>query len=61
MENVTSKGYNKVNFEKMVEKAVIQETEEIRKDMVTMNKDIVKEAREYEDTIQAQTSKAMEL
>ena len=59
MENATSKGYNKVDFKKMVEKAIIQGTEEIRKQMVIMKKDIVKEAREYAKTIQAQASKAM--
>ena len=59
IENVTSKGYNKVDFEKLVEKAVIQGTEDIRKEMLTIKKDIVKEAREYADTIQAQASKAM--
>ena len=61
MENATSKGYNKVDFEKMVEKAVIQGTEEIRKEMVTIKRDIVKEAREYADNVQAQASKAMEV
>ena len=59
MEKTTSKDYNKVDIEKMVEKAVIQGTEEIRKEMVTMKKDIVKEAREYANTVQAQSSKAM--
>ena len=59
MENATSKGYNKVDFEKMVEKAVIQGKDEIRKEMVAMKKDIVKEAREYMDIVQAQVSKAM--
>ena len=59
MENATSKDYNKVDFEKMVEKPVIQGREEIRKEMVTMKKDIVKEAREYADIVQAQASKAI--
>ena len=59
MEDATSKGYNKVDFEKMVEKAVIQRTEEIRKEMITMKIDIVKETREFVDTVQAQASKAM--
>ena len=59
IENATSKGYNKVDFEKLVEKAVIQGTEDIRKEMLTMKKDIVKEAREYADTVQAQASKTM--
>ena len=59
IENATSKGYNKVDFEKMVEKVVIQGTEDIRKEMVTMKKDIVKEAREYADNVQAQASKTM--
>ena len=59
IENATSKGYNKVDFKKMVEKAVIQGTEDIRKEMVTMKKDIVKEAREYADNVQTQASKTM--
>ena len=42
IENATSKGYNKVDFEKMVEKVVIQETEDIRKEMVTMKKTLSK-------------------
>ena len=61
IENATSKGYNKIDFEKMVEKAVIQGMEEIRKEMVTMKKHIVKETRKYADTVQAQASKAMEV
>ena len=61
MENATSKGYNMVDFEKMVEETVIQGTEEIRKEMVTMKRDIVKKAREYADIVQAPTSKAMEV
>ena len=32
IEIATSKGYNKVDFEKMVEKTIIQGTEEIRKE-----------------------------
>ena len=59
IENATSKRYNKADFEKMVEKAVIQGTEDIRKEMITMKKDIVKEAREYTDNVQAQASKTM--
>ena len=59
IQNATSKGYNKVDFEKMVEKAVIQGTEDIRKEMVTMKKHIVKEAREYADNVQAQASKTI--
>ena len=43
----------------MVEKAIIQRMEDIRKEMVTMKKDIVKEAREYADNVQAQASKTM--
>ena len=59
IENATSKGYNKLDLEKLVEKAVIQGTEDIQKEMLTMKKDIVKEAREYADTVQAQASKTM--
>ena len=59
IENATSKNYNKLDLEKIVEKAVIQGTEDIRKEMLTMKKDIVKEAREYADTVQAQASKTM--
>ena len=59
IENATSKGYNKVDFEKMVEKAIIQRTEDIWKGMLIMKKDIVKEAREYADNVQAQASKTM--
>ena len=59
MENATSKGYNKVEFKKMVEKAVIQGMKEIRKEMVIIKKNIIKEAREYADIVQAQASKAM--
>ena len=59
IENATSKGYNKVDFEKMIEKAVIQRTDDIRQEMVTLKKDIVKEAREYADNVQAQASKTM--
>ena len=61
IENATSKGYNKVDFEKMIEKAVIQETDDIRQEMVTLKKDIVKEAREYADNVQAQALKTMEI
>ena len=61
IENVTSKGYNKADFEKMIEKAIIQGTEDIRKEMVTLKKDIVKEAREYADNVQARASKIMEI
>ena len=59
IENATSKSYNKLDLEKIVENAVIQGMEDIRKEMLTMKKDIVKEAREYADTIQAQASKTM--
>ena len=59
IENATSKGYNKANFEKMIEKTVIQGTDDIRQEMVTLKKDIVKEAREYTDNVQAQASKTM--
>ena len=59
IENATSKNYNKLDLEKIVEKAVIQGMEDIRKEMLTMKKDIVKEAREYADTVQAQASKTM--
>ena len=38
IENATSKGYNKADFEKMIEKAVIQGTEDIRKEMVTFKR-----------------------
>ena len=60
IENATSKSYNKLDLEKIVENAVIQGTEDIRKEMLTMKKDIVKEAREYADTVQAQASKPWE-
>ena len=53
IENATSKGYNKAGFEKMIEKAIIQGMEDIRKEMVTLIKDIVKEAREYANNVQA--------
>ena len=59
IKNATSKGYNKIDFEKLVEKAVIQGMEDIRKEMLTMKKDFFKEAKEYADTIQAQASKTM--
>ena len=61
IENATSKGYNKVDFEKMVEKVVIQGTEDIRKEMVTMKKEIVKKAKEYANNVQAQTSKTIKI
>ena len=53
IENATSKGYNKVDFEKMIEKAIIQRMDDIQHEMVTLKKDIVKEAREYADSVQA--------
>ena len=59
IENATSKGYNKVDFEKMIEKAIIQGTDDIRQEMRTLKKDIVKEAKEYVDNVQAQASKTM--
>ena len=59
IENATSKGYNKVDFEKMVEKVVIQGMKDIRKEMLTMKKDIVKEASKYANNLQAQASKTM--
>ena len=59
IENATSKGYNKVDFEKMIEKAIIQGTDDIQQEMVTLKKYIVKEAREYADNVQAQASKTM--
>ena len=59
IENATSKGYNKVDFGKMIEKAVIQGTDDIRQEMVILKKDIVKEAKEYADNVQAQASKTM--
>ena len=59
IENATSKGYNKVDFEKMIEKAIIQGTDDICQDMVILKKDIVKETREYADNVQAQASKTM--
>ena len=59
MENATSKEFNKEDLKKMVEKAVTQRTVEIRKEMDTMKKDVVKEAKEYTNTVQAQASKTM--
>ena len=59
IENATSKGYNKLDLEKLVEKVFIQGTEDIRNEMLTMKKDIVKEAREYADIVQAQASITM--
>ena len=59
IENATSKGYNKVDFEKMIEKAVIQGMDDIRQEMITLKKDIFKEAKEYADNVQAQASKTM--
>ena len=59
IENATSKCYNKVHFEKMIEKVIIQGTEDIRKEMITKKKDIVKEAREYANNVQSQASKTM--
>ena len=56
IQNATTKRYNKDDFEKMVEKAVIQGTEDLRKEMVTMKKDIVKEAKENAGIVQAQAS-----
>ena len=61
IENATSKGYNKVDFEKVIEKAVIQKTDDIWKEMVTLKKDIVKEAKEYANNVQAQASKTMKI
>ena len=51
IENATSKDYNKVDLEKMIEKAIIQGTDDIRQEMVTLKKDIVKEARKYADNV----------
>ena len=59
IENATSKGYNKVDFEKMIEKAVLEGTDDIRQEMITLKKDIVKEAKEYADNVQVQASKTM--
>ena len=59
IENATSKGYNKVDFEKMIEKAVIQGTDDIWQEMITLKKDIVKESKEYADNVQAQASKTI--
>ena len=59
IENATSKGYNKVDFEKMIEKAVIQGMEDIWQEMVTLKKDIFKEAKKYADNVQAQALKTM--
>ena len=59
IENATSKGYNKVDFEKMIEKVVIQGTNDIRQEMIILKKDIVKEAQEYANNVQAQASKTM--
>ena len=44
-----------------MEKVVNHGTTEIRKEMITMKEDIVKEVREYADTVQVQASKAMEV
>ena len=59
IEIATSKGYNEVDFEKVIEKAVIQGTDDIRQEMITVNKVIVKEAEEYAENVQAQASKTM--
>ena len=59
LENVLSKGYTKEELEKMVEKALNYGTIEIKKEMVTMKEDIIKEAIEYADVVQAQTSKTI--
>ena len=59
IENATSKGYNKVDFEKMIEKVVIEGTDDIRQEMITLKKDIVNEAKEYADNVQVQASKTM--
>ena len=59
LENAPSKGYSKEDLEKMVAKAVNQGTKEIKQEMITMKDDIVKEAKEYADTVQAQASKNM--
>ena len=59
IENATSKGYNKVDFEKMIEKTVIQGTDDIWQEMIILKKDIVKESKEYADNVQAQASKTM--
>ena len=58
LENVSSKEYIKEELKKLVEKAVNHGTIEIRKEMITMKEDIVKEAREYADIVQGQASKA---
>ena len=59
LENTPSKGFSKVELEKLVQKAVNHGTTEIRKEMITMKEDIVKEAKEYANVVQAQASKAM--
>ena len=48
-----------MDFEKVIEKAIIQGTDDIRQEMITVNKVIVKEAEEYAENVQAQASKTM--
>ena len=51
MKDAPSKGYTKEELEKLIEKAINNGTIEINKEMITMKDDIVKEAREYADTV----------
>ena len=59
LENAPSKGYSKEELEKLVERAVNHGTMEVRKEMITMKEDIVKEAKEYANVVQVQASKTM--
>ena len=59
LENAPSKGYTRENFEKMVGKRVNHKTIKIRKEMIMIKKDIVKEIWEYANIVQAQASRTM--
>ena len=61
LENAPSKGYSKEDLKKIVEKVVNQGTKKITQELITMKDEIVKEEKEYADTVRVQASKSIEV
>ena len=57
LENAPNKGYNKSDLSKMVEEAVNKGAKEIRKEMSLLKGEIVEEAKNYADKVQAESNR----
>ena len=57
LENAPNKGYTKTDLSKMVEEAVNKGANEIRKEMSLLKGEIVEEAKNYADKVQAESNR----